>query len=232
MSVSELDLDDMRRLLRKGLGNLTSTDLSDANATELLNLSLWDLEDTFPFKAKESCYQAALVLDQVEYGISNISALDAIRSVSWIDEDGQRHKLDRMTRDIFDELFNDQSVDDVSGPPKRYLREDTSLYIWPPPSSDEDTMEMELAVKESVASLVSGTGSDTTGLPRNWDEIVIAGAIERGHFFNQDYDLMNKVLNHKLGMIRGKVPTGNKEEADSRYAGLQVIHDRPYEDPD
>lgn len=215
-----LDLSDFRRLLRKGLGNLDSTDLPDDEADELLNFSYWELEDKFPFEAKETTFTTTLVEDDFDIDISGITDLDAIVSVSWVDDNGQSHKLDRMSRDVFDDLFDDESVNDVSGQPERYLRENVTLFIWPPPGSEEAGQILRIALKESLVSLVGI--ADKTLFPRNWDEIVLTGAIERGHFLNQDYDLADKVLNRKLSYIRSTVPTVSKEERDSRHAGLDV----------
>lgn len=222
-----LTLDRMRTLVRKGLGNLSTIDMPNSDVDELLNLSLWELEDKFPFRAKETVFTAALVTDQHEYSISGIPLLDAIKSVSWLDEDGKSHKLDRMTRHVYDEKFNDGSSTNVSSSPEFYLREDDILTIWPPPKSDFNGNTLRIALKEGIASLDTLDSDDTTGLPRNWDEIVVAGAIERGHFFNQDYDDMKSAVNYRLGLIRSAVTTESKEEEDSQHAGLQVLWDAP-----
>ena len=46
-----LSLTRMQALLRKGLGGLDSTDLTNTEADEYLNLALWELEDKSPFRA-------------------------------------------------------------------------------------------------------------------------------------------------------------------------------------
>jgi hypothetical protein len=221
-----LDQAALRRLLRKGLGNLDSTDLSNADSDELLNISLWEIEDQFPFELKETVYTAALVEDQYEYDLSGISALDAIVSISYLDENGVSVVLDRMTRKIYDDVFDDASVNTIAGDPEMYLREGNVLTIWPPPDNDLDGNTLRLAMKESVASITSSG----TGLPRNWDQIILQGAIALGHNFNQDYDLRDKAENFKLSKLRATVTTESKEEEDSRYAGLEVAWDRPEDD--
>jgi hypothetical protein len=218
-----LDQAALRRLLRKGLGNLDSDDLSNDECDEMLNISLWEIEDQFPFEIKETVYTTTLVVDQYEYDLGGISELDAIVSLSYIDEQGKRYVLDRMTRKQYDDLFDDGSETAISGKPEKYIREGNVLTIWPPVETELDGNTLTLALKESVESI----GSTGTGLPRNWDQIVLQGAIAFGHNINQDYDLRDKAENFKLSKIRATVTTESKEEEDSRYAGLDVAWDRP-----
>jgi hypothetical protein len=113
-----LTLTRMRYNVRKGLGGLDSTDLSDTDCDELLNMSLWDLEDKFPFEAKETVYTAPLVEDQYEYDLAGISLLDAIASITYLDENGKSQTLDRMTRKEYDDRFDDGSENSPSGLPQ------------------------------------------------------------------------------------------------------------------
>ncbi len=215
----------MISLLRKGLGGITATELPDADAEELLNMSLWELEDKYPFETKETVFTSTLKVNKFEYNLGGISRLDALVSISWVDTNGQSHKLDRMTRARYDEIFEDGTGSDPVGPPVQFLREGNVLTVWPPPSDEEDGKTLNIALKESVESL-SG-GADTTGLPRNWDELVLMGAISRGHFYSLDYSQARESRNFQVGVIRSTVSTEAKEEEDSRYAGLEVAWDRP-----
>ncbi len=221
-----LTLSDFRRLLRKGLGNLSTGDLSNAEADELLNLALWDIEDRFPFEFKETVYTTSLVEDQYEYDLSGMSLLDAIVSVSYLDEQGQSNRLDRMSRTEYDEMFNDGSVTSPSAAKiEYYLREGNVLTIWPPPNDTIDGNTIRIALKESIASMANT--SDTTRLPRNWDQVVLKGAVELGHFLNQDYNDEAAVANSKIRTERGLITTESKEESDSHHSGLDVLWDAP-----
>ena len=217
----------MRVLVRRGLGGIDSDDLPDVDLDEILNLSFWELEDKFPFEAKETVFSSTFVEDQFEYDLSGLSTLDALVSVSWLDTNGESNKLEQMTRGVFDTIFNDATSYDPSGPPTSYLREGSVLSVWPPPGSDEDAKTIKLSLKESLSSL-SG-GSDTTGLPRNWDELVVYGAIARGHFLNNDYDKAREARDFEVGITRSTVPTESKEAEDARWAGLDVAYGRPGE---
>lgn len=218
-----LSLADFRRLLRKGLGNLDSDDLTDDEADELLNLSLWDIEDQFPFELKKDEVTTELATDQYQYDLGSISLLDSIRSVAYVDEYGQSRPLERMTRQTYDELFNSGSVNDPAGYPEKYMREGNVLTIWPPPAEALNELPLVVAIREGITNLTN-TGSN---LPRNWDQIILQGAIALGHFFRQDYGLFKEAENAKIAKIRGMVMTESKEEEDSRYAGLQVAWDKP-----
>jgi len=134
-------------------------------------------------------------------------------------------KLEQITRATYDTIFNDASSTDPVGAPEQFFREGNVLTIWPPPSSTENGQTIQLALKESVASLVGS--SDVTNLPRNWDELVVYGAIARGRFFDSDYNLAREARDFQVGITRSTVPTESKELEDNRYAGLDVAYDRP-----
>jgi hypothetical protein len=209
----------MFALTRKGLGGLDSTDLTDVEATELLNLALWELEDKFPFRAKETEMRFPLVVDQYEYTIPTTT--DAISSLAVLDTDGIRHKLGRASRAWMDENFNET---DDKGTPTRYLREDTTIIFHPIPDA---VLTAIMTLKVSIDSLLSGS-VEATGLPRNWDELVVEGAIVRGHFYAGDYNEARQAANFQVQKIRSSVLNLAKEEKqDSRYARLNVIWDEP-----
>lgn len=217
-----LSLERMRALVRKGLGGLDSNDIDNDDVDELLNISLWEMESKFPFRSMQSNFLESLVIDQYIYSIATIERLDAIESVAVIDDEtGKRTKLARMTRDWFDANFTEEEV----GTPLRYMRENNCIYVYPIP---DEVLDIEIHARQGVESLAEGTAESTT-LPRNWDEIVVSGAIWRGHFFNEDYNLARQAKNFQVGLIHSAVPTEAKEEKDSRYAGLNVLTEWPVE---
>jgi hypothetical protein len=204
------------------MGGLDSTDMPDSEADELLNMSFWDIEDTFDFENKETLYTSTLVASQTEYDLTGISNLDAIRSVVVIDEQGKRNKLEKMTRDWYDENRDDDDL----GLPNRYMREAEVLTVHPACDTTNAGNNLEITIKESMAGFLLST--DTSQLPRNWDKIILYGAVEFGHFLNQDYGKAEQVGNRKIGMIRGIVETSSKEDEDNRYAGVDVITEFPH----
>ncbi len=214
-----LTLDRMIALTRKGLGGLDSDDLSDVETIEYLNLALWDIEDKFPFKAKETEMRFPLVSTQFEYTLP--ATLDAISSLALLDSEGQRHKLERKSRAWMDENIDESGG---NGTPTFYLREDTTLILYPIPDA---ILTMILTLKVSIESLLAGA-VDETGLPRNWDILVVQGAVVFGHFFAGDYNESRQAANFQITGVRSAVLNLAKEEkADSRYARLNVIWDDP-----
>lgn len=217
-----LTLARMRYLVRKGLGGLTSSDLDDTDTDELLNMALWDLDGRYPFKEKECRVSATLTAGTDKYDLPSYT--DAVMSVAVVDMDHPEklHKLARMTHDWYDANAYEDSTD-VRGQPERYLRRDDYLLFWPIP---DDAYPIWVTLWRTVSSLLDGS-VEATGLPRTWDEIVVQGAIERGHFYHEDYNLARQASDFQTDKIRTAVPIEAKEERDSRYAGLQVLWDFP-----
>lgn len=219
-----LSLDEMRSLVRRGAGGLDEDDLPDADADLLLNMSLWELEDRFPFKSKEQRYRFTMVVGQSTYNLNVLTTPIAIRSVAILttptDDSAAnttRMKLARMDRAWYDE--NVALGTDLQAQPTRYMREDNCLYFNKDP---DDTYLVEVNLQEGVASLLVGT-NEVTGLPRNWDELVVQGAIVRQHFYNEDYQLARQAANFQVGGVRQAVLNQAKDEGDSRYAKLNVM---------
>jgi len=210
-----MSLEVMRKLVRRGLGGLTTEDLPDGEVDLYLNMSLWELESKFPFKEKEARTQMETVPSQGEYSLPE--TLDAIISVS-VHHEGAAHKLKRLSFDQHDEIFNEKRT----GTPTHYKRRDRTLVLWPIPAT---AMPLHIVMWKSVASLLET--EDEPNLPRNWHEIVVEGAVVRGHFYQEDYDEAVKAKNFQVGNIRSSVPTEAKEERDSRFAGVRVVYDYP-----
>lgn len=215
-----LSLTQMRALVRKGLGGLDSTDLADDDVDLYLNMSLWELEDKFPFEEKECVVTTSTVDGQRSYGLP--SDLDALRSVAIFDDNGQSVKLNRMSDHWYDENYNTDT--DEKGQPEKYLRRRNGVILWPTP---DDVYTLQLTMWRTVESLLSGL-VETPGLPRNWHEIVVEGAIVRGHFYDQDYNLAQQAGNFPIGKVRSAVLASSKEEKfDSRWAGMRPCLDGP-----
>lgn len=216
-----LSLDDMRDLLREGAGNLTEDEMPDDKTDLLLNMSLWEIEDRFDFESKKKRFRFETVQSTSTYSLSNLNSPNSIRSVAIILDDGQRFKLARMTRDWYDE--NVQLSSDAETQPTKYLREGDCVFFNVDP---DDAYLVEIGLQEGVESLVEGT-TETTGLPRNWDELVVQGAIWKAHYFAEDYNRAEQAANFQVGGVRQAVLQVTKEESDSRYAGLGVLWEEP-----
>lgn len=220
-----LTLDRMRFLVRKGSKKLDDDSFTNEDVDELLNLAFWELENRFNFEAKKTCIEALLVSGQSEYSVSNTDLtliLDSITSVKVIDSDGGSHKLARMTRDWLD--ANHKTTQ--TGLPERYLREGDKLTLYPIPGTDEIGLDLHIFLRESLASLVEGS-NEATGLPRNWDELVIQGAISRAQFYGGDMSAALTISNFQRSKVQETIKDDEKTDNDSHVAGLQVLWDWP-----
>ena len=224
MPLPGLDLDRMRALVRKGLGGLDDQDLPDQDVDELLNMALWELEDRFHFKEKECIIQSVAEAGRNNYPVANDH--DALWSISvrGLADDDDYHwmKLERMSPALWDELRNDDPDPEKYAIPTKYVRINQTIFLWPTP---DDLYPMQIIYWRALASLLAGT-VDTTSLPRNWDELVVEGAIVRGHFYAQDYNLARQASDMQTSKVRGAVLSQNKEEKfDSRWARMHAIVD-------
>lgn len=209
-----LNLDQMRGLVWKGLGNLDSDDLPEEDVDLYLNMSLWDLESKYPFKEKECRIDTELVAGQEGYGLP--TDLDAIVSVTiHLPNSTGTVKLKRLGAAGWDDRRNLTS----SGDPTHYFRMNRTLYLWPVPTR---VLPIQILMWKSVASLLAGE-VEVPNLPRNWHEIIVQGAIVRGHFFNEDYNAAQQSQNFVVGQIRSAVPTDAKEERDMRFARVYAV---------
>lgn len=219
-----ITIERMRALVRKGLGNLTSDDISDDEVDELLNFSLWELSEKFPFKEKECLITHPTTEGIREYGLPNF--LDAIRTVAIQDEEGLWHKMRKMTPQYLNNKgLDDTDNEDARDLPTQWMRRDSTLVVDPIPDSDEYIIRIE--IWRVVPTLVDGT-VETIGLPRNWQLMVIEGAITIGlNIYKMDYNLSRQVDAFRDKKIAEAVLDVVKEDGSEREGGLQVRWDWP-----
>lgn len=222
-----LTLVEMRALVRRGLGNQTEDDLPDEDVDRLLNLSLWALSERFPFKEKECVVEASLTVGVNEYPVPNLNTLDALYSLAIRDDLGNSEKLARVSMDWIEQQ-REVEVDGGElkrGRPRFYVRWRHTLYLHPIP---DKAYIIRAAYWRTIPSLVEGS-VESPDLPRAWHEMVVEGAITRGHYYNEDYNLAQQAENFRVTHERTSINTTSKEERDSRFAGLQVLHEWPPE---
>ena len=220
-----LDIDEMRTLVRRGLGGLDEADLGNDDVDLYLNLALWEIEGSTEFESQSTQITTTLVEGQSDYDISDAATgtvLNTIISVAIVDENNQSFKLQKTTRDWYDEHYN--SGADYYAQPERYLREADLLILWPTPDDTVDGNALKISLREGIANIVKGT-KDTTGLPRQWDELVVEGAITRGHYYRQDYDLSTATMNIQSRKISKIEKDREKGNVDMHRARLSVIWD-------
>lgn len=214
-----LTLTRMRALVRKGLGNLSTTQLSDPEVDELLNMSLWEVSDKYGFKEKECLRTLTLTAGTGTYALP--ADIDAIITVSVVDdEEGTFSFLRHVEFNWYEENASNDDVD-RRAKPQNWMRRDNALVLYPIPDKD---YVLRLMMYKNIATMVSGS-VDTADLPRNWHEIVVEGAVVRGHFYNEDYNLAQQAENFKINKERSAQLVNSKEQTGNKYSGLQVVRD-------
>lgn len=216
-----VELERMIYWVRKEITGTASQEINDEDVVDLLNFSLWNIEAEFDFKTREQLRYTTLVEGQSQYDISGIERFDAITSLAVIAQQGARHKLSRTTRDWLDSNAN---FERDRGFPTRYIREADTLTLHPVPSQE---LELELHFRQGVESLTKSSVT-VTGLPRNWDEIVIAGAVWRGlKAHGAPLERIQTAVQTTSILIRSAKSVEEKETKDARWARLNVIWDHP-----
>lgn len=219
-------LQEMRNLCRKGLGNLTPADLSNEDVDRYLNMSFWDVEARFPFKSKECITEFPTVVGENGYLVPNegdVFDLESIQALTVIDTDNISHPLQRWEVWKWNEEYSHAQGTDAYALPEYYVRVDETIWLHPTP---DKIYTLRLYLLKSLKTLLSGT-VDEPDLPRNWHEIVVEGAIVRGQFYRREYDQAQQAANFPLAKTRAAVMVKAKEEIDSHYSGLEVLHDWP-----
>lgn len=222
-----LSLQEMRDLVREGLGGLDEQDISDPKVDRLLNLSFWELTSKFPFEEKNIRSTFDTVAGTENYSLSTeIEAagsieMEAFQGLSVLDDEGKAHSLQRATETWLETQYSTAST--FRGMPEYYVRRDDIVRFWPVP---DDAYTIRVLLLRSLDSM-QYLSVEETGLPREWDELTVEGAITRGHYYNQDYNLAQQAENFRVMKIRTAVSTHAKEEEDSRFAGLIVQHEAP-----
>ena len=224
--MANLTLTEMRVLVRKGLGGLTASELSNADTDQLLNLALKDLQAEFPLKEKECIVEAAATAGSDSYNLP--ADIDAIQGVTVIDETSgsvdpkEFKKLKRLSMDEM-EVRRTRDFADVRALPEYYTRWEDVLIVSPIP---DKAYTIRVVMLKNLALLLEGS-VDTVGWPDEWDEILVKFAIAKGHFFNEDYNLEQQAQNSALGALRSAKLVNTAEEDDYRYAGLTVLRAFP-----
>lgn len=216
----------MRELLRIGLGNLTEKDMTDPEADLLLDLSFTAIWMKYEFKERE-CRAFIETQEGVsEYRLDEDNIFDSLITVAIKDgaktDEGQWKKLLKTEWDPYDET-HDTSVESRAKP-TRFHRLQHTLIVDPVP--DATIYTLRLIYYRTLDTFVQGK-AEITSLPPQWDEIVVEGAISRGHFYRQDYNEAAAAQNFQGVHIRDAVLIREHELRDVRYARLEVLHDDP-----
>jgi hypothetical protein len=214
-----LNLSTLRTELREHIGFGDENEVDDANrsfknvnADLLLNRSWWEVADKFPFREKE-CTTTFQTSDGDDY-YSLPSSFESLRHLSIQDPVLLNWKpLDRMGVDWLERESDDNP--DSRSRPERYFRDNIGIRLQPIPDTEYTVRVKYLIELSNLATL----GPE---VPRIWHEIVLFGAVWRGHFRLQDYNKAQAVKIHQLALLNSTTPVESKEETDSSRAGVEV----------
>jgi hypothetical protein len=211
-----LSLLEMRTIMRRTLGVDESDDgFSDIDCNTKLNRSYWELVDRLNFRENELTIPFGTIAGSRKYNMPVDN--NALRSIAIFDENNQSHKLDRMTKDVYDQKYNNKSDGSFQAIPTDYYREGTFIQLWPTP---DKIYICELHYWKNLNDLALDT--DVLPLPESWHEIVLLGGVWRGYIELGDMTRYTSAKNSQLSLIADAVPTEAKEEIDSRMAHVEV----------
>jgi hypothetical protein len=210
-----LTIAQMRSLVRKPLGvEETDDGWSDTDVDLLLNMTLWELTEILDLRLKEEESTDTTVDGTRDYDMP--AAYEALEIVSITDPDTNKHVPLIRTTDIAVEQVYDED-EDSRGFPTHYYRRNGFIRLHPTP---DDEYTLNIFYRQEVSSI--DTDSTATGLPRNWDEIVVAGAIARGYINLGDWIRSNAAESRYHTLIGKRTPTKAKEAKDEN-AGLRIL---------
>lgn len=206
------ELSELIDELRDHLG-VDEDELEDYDASVLLNRSYWELLSAHPFREKERWLEFELQAGVRIYNAPN--PMEALRGIYVIDSsNGKRVALRRSSYKIYEESYNAQ--DDAQGKPCIYMRHEHKIFVSPTPDvAYKATMYYWTTLTELLE------GDDLVDAPREWREIVLNGAIQRGWTKKGAYNRMEIMRKMNSDMISKIVPVEAKEEIDSSMAGVE-----------
>jgi hypothetical protein len=200
--------------LRRSLGELSSSDLPEADALDLLNRSYWEILDKFPFREKEKTATFSTVAGTRSYNVPG--SFEALRQLSIHDpDDGAINVLARDS--IYSSEEERETSSDAQGRPERYFRDGGLFRLDPVP---DKVYTLTIKYWTTLSDLDNSPTSDPL-IPRSWHEIIVFGAIWRGFLQLRDFEASTFYKQQQIALINSSVPVEAKEEIDSRLAGVE-----------
>jgi len=212
-----LTLAEFRADLRNHLG-MDTIDLPTAStsvltgADSLINRSFWNLAALLKFNVSES--------------EGSITTVDGTRSYDFgVDEEAVQRViiLDLDDEDNYDPLIkvDDWNMfplrqDETTGKPTHYARRNTEFILHPCPDD-------EYTIRFKYLQTLEDVQTEGSGLPRQWDEVILYGAVYRGFLLRGDLNRAAQFQQIQANLINSIPSDTEKELEDVRYSGFQTI---------
>lgn len=213
-------LDQFRADLRNHLG-MDNIDLPQNSTTtvtgadSLLNRSYWNLVSLLKFNAAEEEYSLTTVINQREYDISvDEESIQRVIILDRNDEDNYSFLIKIDDWNMYP-LRQDESI----GTPTHYARRNDQLILHVKPDD-------EYTIRVKYLKTLDDIQTSGAGLPRQWDEVILMGAIERGFYLRGDLNRANHFHNVWANLVNTLPSDTEKEMEDVRYSGFKVIRPR------
>lgn len=206
-------LPQLRTNLRNQLG-LEEFELPNSDADELLNRSLWAVMPRFNFREKEKFGVFSTVAGTRQYSIP--TSFDGLRHLSVLEPNSEQHiPLKYMDVNEYETVYSEQTS--LQAIPTHYVREANCIRLWPTPD-----IIYSITIRWWITLADLSDDNTLTGLPQNWDEIVLYGALWRGYGEkNNDWSRATVAQNFQDKLINEVVPIESKEKINTKYAALQ-----------
>lgn len=213
-----LTLDLLREDLRTHLG-MDSNDLDDTDADRLLNRSWWAVSAQLRFKERESVTLMGLAAG--EDLVTLPSFMDAIQRIVIIPsseaDDGEYTPVEKIADWNMLELQNTNA--ELRGKPTVYSLRQQNIVFSP-------VADIDYTIRVKHLRTLSNIASSGPGVPREWHEVILWGAISRGFFARGDWNRGTASQNQQLAYMAGLDTQETKSQEDRVYSGFRVIRRR------
>lgn len=202
-----------------------STDLDatgSANLDLLINRSWWEVAGKFKFHSMESHTTFPTVSGTREYNLTtviNTAAMvvfEALKYLSVLNPDSNQHvPLTEWSVAQYEANYNeDTETRDI---PTNYVRYGDGVLLYPTP---DDVYTITTYFTTVLPDVPSG-GPD---VPQEWHEMVLYGAIWRGHARFRDYNSRDSVRNAQIGLISTAQTDLAKDDKEKKFIGVELPH--------
>lgn len=208
-----LTLSLLREDLRTHLG-VDESDLPDAAADRLLNRAWWPMAAQLRFNEKDAEYTFTTVAGTEAYSFPSDS--DAVERV--VIQESPNSKWEPVNK-IDDWTMFGKEDDDNTGVPSYYSRRDNEFIFFPIPDD-------EYPVRVKYQRTLSDIESSGPGVPQEWHEVILWGAVSRGFFVLGDWTRGKDAQAQQAIFLATLSTQEERESFDRPMAGLTVLKRR------